>query len=133
MKFVMTVIIVVGLSLGAWQIYKYWGNYKGSDATETAAAAPPVAGDSLPGLPQNLETTYQASRQRGVTGLRDFLNEYGKSVSDPRLASIQLDYVVLVASGNPAEARRVFALVKSRIQPDSPVYPRFQQLQKTYE
>jgi len=134
MKFLITALVVLGLSIGAWQVYQFWGKYRGSDtASETAAPPPQINGDSLPGMPQSLEQTYQASRQRGITGLRDFLKEYGNSVSDPRLASIQLDYVLLVAPGNPAEARRVFALVKNRTQPDSPVYPRVQQLEKTYE
>jgi len=133
MKFILAVVVVIGLALGAKQIYQYWGKYKDTNAQPEATYTPPPASDSLPGMTQDLEQTYQASKQRGVAGLRDFLTEYGKSVSDPRLASIQLDYVVLVASSDPTEARRVFALVKSRVQPDSPVYGRVQQLEKTYE
>jgi hypothetical protein len=132
-KFIIAVVVVVGLALGAWQIYEYWGKYKGDNAPTATTYTPPPESDSLSGMPQNLEQTYQASKQRGVTGIRDFLTEYGKTVSDPRLASIQLDYVVLIASSNPSEARRVFALVKGRVQPDSPVYSRVQQLEKTYE
>ena len=133
MKFIMALIVIIGLALGAYQIYEYWGKYKNPDATQTPAYTPPPPSDSLSGMPQNLEGTFQASRARGVTGLHDFLTEYGKSVSDPRLASIQLDYVLLVAPSNPAEAKRVFAQVKSRVQPDSPVYGRVQELEKTYE
>lgn len=133
MKFLMGVLVVVGLAMGAYQIYQYWGKYKTDDATVAAAAPQETSGDNLPGLPSNLEPIFQASKQRGVTGLRDFLKEYGNSISDPRLGWIQLDYVVLVASSNPTEARRVFSLVKTRIQPDSPVYSRVQQLAKTYE
>jgi len=44
-----------------------------------------------------------------------------------------LDYVLVAAPGDPAEARRVFAQVKARLTPRSPVYPRMKQLEKTYE
>ena len=133
-KFLITALVILGLSMGGYQIYQFWGKYRGSDTSSQAAPPPPeVNGDSLAGMPQDLEPTYQASRQRGVTGLHDFLTEYGNRLSDPRLGWIQLDYVVLVAPGNPAEARRVFGLVKGRTQPDSPVYSRVQQLEKTYE
>jgi hypothetical protein len=44
-----------------------------------------------------------------------------------------LDYVVLVAKDDPAEARRVFTRVKTRTSTTSPVYPRIESLAKTYE
>ena len=135
MKFVLTVIIIVGLSLGAWQIYQYWGTFKNKETQSTAPAAPQASfgGAGLPGMPSRLESALDASEQRGANGLRDFLTTYGKTINDPRLAWIQLDYVVLVASSDPAEARRVFGLVKSRTGTDSPVYSRVKQLEKTYE
>ena len=132
MKFVIAVIIIVGLSLGAWQIHHYWGTSQES-APPPAAPAPEVNGDELPGLPARLEPVLEAARQRGATGLHDFLRNNGKMVEDPRLAWIQLDYVLLVAPSDPAEARKVFAKVKERLSPDSPVYPRMKQLEKTYE
>ena len=84
-------------------------------------------------MPPRLQGILDASEQRGATGLHDFLTTYGKTIADPRLAWIQLDYVVLVAESNPGEARRVFGQVKSRIGADSPVYNRIKQLEKTYE
>ena len=132
-KFLISVVVVVGLCMGAYQIYEYWGQHKNADSTQQVYTPPTVAGDDLRGMPQNLEPIYQSSKQRGVAGLRDFLTIYGKSISDPRLGWIQLDYVILVAQNDPSEAKRVFNQVKNRIQPDSPVYARVQQLQKTYE
>lgn len=58
---------------------------------------------------------------------------YRRTVADPRLASIELDYVVLVAREDIAEARKVFAQVKQRTPPASLVYPRIKQLEKTYD
>jgi len=54
-------------------------------------------------------------------------------VEDPRKAWIELDFCVAVAREDPAEARRVFAAVKERIGPASPVWPRMKELEKTYE
>jgi hypothetical protein len=121
------------LSLGAYQLYEYWGKFKPAETAPTEAAAPQVSGQELPGLLPRLQPILDTAQQRGAPGLRDFLNTYGNTVADPRLAWIQLDYVVLVAQNNPAEARRIFAKVKSRVTPSSPVYPRVQQLEKTYD
>ncbi len=134
MKFVITVIIIIGLSLGAWQIYQYWGKFKEQEAPPVSSGPAPISsGQELPGMPARLQGTLDASQQRGAAGLRDFLTTYGKTIADPRLAWIQLDYVVLVAQSNPAEARKVFAQVKNRVAAGSPVYNRIKQLEKTYE
>ena len=134
MKFVLAVIIIVGLSLAAWQIYKYWGTFHKQDQSSAPAAAPAVtSGQQLPGMPSRLESVLSGAQERGASGLRDFLATYGKSIADPRLAWIQLDYVVLVAPSDLAQARKVFGQVKSRIGPESPVYNRVQQLEKTYD
>ena len=134
MKFIIGLIIVVGLSLGGYQLYEYWGKFKEPEAEPVAAApAIPNSGDQLPGLLPRLQPVLETAQKRGAAGLRDFLATYGNAVADPRLAWIQLDYVVLVAQNDPAEARRVFAKVKSRVSSNSPVYPRVQQLEKTYD
>ena len=135
MKFLISVVIVVGLSLGVWQIHQFWVKTQGPVQTVPGAPSAPViaSGDQLPGLPPKLQPVLEAAQQRGAAGLRDFLAANGKNVADPRLAWIQLDYVLVVAQSDPAEARKVFAQVKQRLTPASPVYTRMQQLEKTYE
>ena len=54
-------------------------------------------------------------------------------VQDPRKAWIELDYCVLVSREDLSEARRVFAEVKKRTPPSSPVWPRVKDLEKVYE
>jgi len=44
-----------------------------------------------------------------------------------------LDYIVLISSTNPQEARRLFTVVKQRTPTNSPVYPRVKLLEKTYQ
>jgi len=87
----------------------------------------------LPGLPANLEASLQVAQKQGVVGMRNWLNLYRRYVSDPRLAEIELDYVVLISSTNPQEARRLFTVVKQRTPTNSPVYARVKRLEKTYQ
>lgn len=136
MKLVLTALILVGLILGAYQLWEYWGHFKPNDSSSnqsSAAAAPIVSDSSLPGMPPRLEPYLEGARQRGAQGLHDFLLTYGKTIGDPRLGNIELDYAVLVAKDNPTEARKVFARVKARTSQTSPIYPRIQLLEKTYE
>jgi len=135
MKFLVGLVIVVGLSLGVYQFYQYWGTYQDKSATTTTTAPAPVevSGDQLPGLPPALGGPLQSAEQNGAAALRVFLAEHGKEIKDPRLAWIELDYVVLAGTSDPGEARRVYAKVKGRLTPGSPVYSRLKQLEKTYE
>jgi len=134
MKFLITVVIVVALSLGVWQIHQLWEKSQEPPRAALAPAPETVSnGEQLPGLPLKLQPALEAAQQRGAAGLRDFLAVNGRNVADPRLAWIQLDYVLVVAQSDPAEARKVFAQVKARLKPDSPVYARMKQLEKTYD
>jgi hypothetical protein len=133
MKFLIALVIIVGLGLGAWQLNNYWGTFKPKDASSAPQPPPEIPDDQLSGMLPSLQPALNAARERGAPGLRDFLTTYGNTISDPRRASIELDYAVLVAPSNPSEARRVFAKVKGRVQSNSPVYNRMKQLEKTYE
>jgi hypothetical protein len=134
MKALITLLIAAGLALGAWQVSHYLGKSLDLQQAVPAPAPEPASGGGpLPGLPPKLQPALEAAQQRGAAGLRDFLAANARNVADPRLASIQLDYVLVVAPSDPAEARRVFAQVKGRLTPASPVYTRMKQLEKTYE
>ena len=133
MKFLVGLIIVVGLAIGAWQLYEYWGQFKEKEPVAAAPAPPDVSGDQLPGMLPKLQPVLEIAQRRGAAGLHDFLTMYGNTINDPRRAWIELDYVVLLAQSSPGEARQEFAKVKSRVQPGSPVYNRVKQLEKTYE
>jgi hypothetical protein len=129
-------IIVVGLSLGGYQLYNYWGKFKDKNdsvATAPALPPPPSSGDQLAGLPPKLQPLLDIAQSRGAVGLHDFLAKYGAKIADPRKAWIELDYVVLLAQSSPGEARRKFQDVKSRVPQNSPVYSRIKELEKTYE
>ena len=127
-------LIIVGVLYGGWNLFLYWDkvkNEKESIRKEEAAAM--VTENSLPGLPYALEQGLQAARRQGAVGLKNWIKTYGNSVQDPRKAWIELDYCVMIARDDPAEARRVFASVRERTGPASPVWQRIKQLAPTYE
>ena len=130
MKAFIVIFIVLGLGFGGWKIWDYW---KTKEAEEARQNNPQVKPDELPGLPYQLKDSLAKAQAGGAKHLKAWLDMYGKSVQDPRLASIQLDYVLLVARDDPAEARRIFADVKKRTPANSPVYARIKQLEPTYQ
>ena len=131
---VIAALIIVLVLYGVWELFKYWEQVKNEEETnQKREVAAQVMGDQLQGLPYQLENSFQTARRKGAAGLRTWLKTYGQSVADPRKAWIELDFCVAVARQDPAEARRVFAGVKGRLDPSSPVWPRVQQLEKTYE
>jgi hypothetical protein len=127
-KFIIVIAIIAAAGVFGWKI-------SNDSTTAPVTEAPPprqVVGTDLPGMSPALETSLSAHQQRGAIGLRAFLDRYGTKIRDPRLAWIELDYVVLVARDNPVEAKRVFARIKKRIPSNSLVYPRVKQLEATY-
>jgi len=127
-------LIIVGVLYGGWQFFLYWEKVRNEEESQQKKdAAAMVIGDQLPGLAYQLEASLQAARKQGATGLRNWLKTHSQSVEDPRKAWIELDYCVAVSREDIAEAKRVFAKVKERIGPASPVWPRMKQLQTTYE
>ena len=135
MKILIAIAIIVAAAMGGWEIYSYWLDVKEKERVKhkTEVVQQEVAATQLPGMVPQLEPILETAKRQGAVGLRRFLNQYGKTIADPRLASIELDYVVLVANDNPAEARKTFARVKQRIARESPVHARVKQLEKAYQ
>ncbi|HVV71523.1 MAG TPA: hypothetical protein VHI52_08500 [Verrucomicrobiae bacterium] len=131
---VISVLILAAALYGGWELFFYWEKVKNQEETQKKQDASEVTmGDSLPGMPYQLEPSLKAAQDRGAGGLKNWLDAYGTNVVDPRKAWIQLDYCILVSRENPAEARRVFAEVKARTAPTSPVWPRIKRLERTYQ
>ena len=132
-KVIAAFIIIVAL-WGGWELFLYWDQVKNEEATkQKQEAAAMEVGDQLPGMSYKLDASLAAARKQGAVGLKNWLKTYSQSVEDPRKAWIELDYCVAVARQDPAEAKRVFAQVKERTPPSSPVWPRMKQLEKAYE
>lgn len=125
-------ILVVLVLYGASKFNHYWQSVKAKQE-QSDSAGQPASNGPLPGLPPTLESSLQTAQKQGASGLKAWLKQYRSYVQDPRLAQIELDYVVLVATSDRAEAQRVFDGVKGRVQPGSPMYDRVKKLERTYQ
>jgi|ERR1041385_804532 hypothetical protein len=131
MKVLISILLIIGVIWVAVKIFNYWEDVGAEKVAQQKAAT--VTPASLAGLPRDLEPSLKEAQQAGARDLRNWLKAHRQEVQDPRLAWIELDYVVLVARENPEEAKQVFAAVKERIGSDSPVYQRVKNLEKTYQ
>lgn len=134
MKAVIAIVIVALLGFAGFKVWEYW-TQTGQDKPLGGNPAGEVRPESLQGLPAQLESRLQEAKGRGPDAFKEFIDSIRKSplVKDPRLAWIELDYVVMIAAKDPSEAKRLFAKVKERTPPESPVYPRIKSLEKTFE
>ena len=140
-------LLIIGTALWVGrQIHDAWLRVKASDkkqdTTEVQKAVPASPGSRgavvappapLTGLPEALEAGLQDAQKQGAVPLKQWLDQHRRQIADPRLASIELDYVLLVGTQNRGEARRVLVELSLRLSPDSPVYSRFKKLKETYE
>lgn len=129
-----TAFIIIVVCYCGYHLFRYWESVKNEEANQKQEAANfAIQGETLPGLPYQLVDSLRVAQQRGFAAMREWLKTYGSLVQDPRKAWIEMDYCVAISREDPAEARRIFKLVKDRTPPDSPVWPRVKQLEKTYE
>jgi hypothetical protein len=127
-------LAIVLVLFGGWNLFLYWDKINHEkDLQEKAEREKQITEDSLPGLPWQLGQSLLEARQKGGEGLRQWLKDFGNKVQDPRKAWIELDYCLMIARTDLGEARRVYAEVKARTPPTSPVYGRVTQLAKTYD
>ena len=129
-KFFITVVLV-GAAIWLGLQFKHYANKsmkEPASQNETGRFTP----GKLPGLPAELEASLETAKRGGAEGLRNWMAQHRAQVEDPRLAELDLDYVVLVGPTDPAEAKRVLAALKERVPASSPLAKRRQQLEKAY-
>jgi hypothetical protein len=135
----------MGAIWGGKNLLSYYSNFREQDShpastyepatpskPQSGAASTQVRAEDLPGLPSTFEASLQKAQSQGAAAMKEWLRLYRAYASDPRLAWIELDYVILLSREDPGEARRVFQSVKSRVSHTSPVYERVKKLEKTY-
>lgn len=130
--------ILVGVSLFMWVAGIYDRTARQPSVVEESVPSAPGGGvvvpsDQLPGLPPPLEASLRAAQDQGVEELGKWLKQFGRQVQDPRLAAIELDYVVLLNLKDHKAARDRFIQVATRIQPGSPVFERIRKLAPAYD
>lgn len=129
-----SVFLVVLVCFVGYRLFVYWDKVQSEQdlRDKEEARRRIVDPNALPGLPWELSDSLNAVRTDGA-GLRRWLQAHQGRVQDPRLAWIQLDFVELIGRDSPNEAREVFNQVKPRIETNSPIYPRIQRLEKTFQ
>lgn len=135
MKALVRLLILAALVFGAYKLWEYYDRARKEREASRPEAIAGENGEKLPGLAPGLEASLQQAKAQGAEALKMWIEQQQKrkALHDPRLAWIELDYVVLVYSRDPVEARKVFAAVKQRLPPESPVCRRIKVLEKTYE
>jgi len=137
MSAIIRLLIIALVFYGLVKLFHFLETVKPPPSSQVENEAETVKSKSkaatvLPGLPPNFEASLETAQKEGAPGLKRWLDRYRSYVQDPRLASIELDYAVLVGAVNREEARRVFRAVKQRVPPDSPVYPRIKKLEAAH-
>jgi hypothetical protein len=131
-KLIGLLILLVAVFCG-WKLFNYYAaEEKDQRSQQERTAALNVVPEQLSGLPQNLEASYAAAKDQYST-LKAWIKLHAAQVQDPRRASIELDYCSMLARENPAEARRVFASVKERTGPTSPIWGRVKSMEKSFQ
>jgi len=136
MKVAIGILIVLIVVIGGYKLFEHWEAVKERRVLdERAARGADINPDNLPGLPWQLVPKLADAKQAGPASVKNFI-EYCKrlpDVKDPRLAWIELDYVVMITSTDPVEAKKIFQAVKKRTPEDSPIQPRLKAMAKNYE
>lgn len=87
----------------------------------------------LPGLPQQLQASYDVVIDKDAATLEAWLKMYRPYVKEPKLSEIELDYIVKVGRTDPPQARKLFSEVAAKNGPSSPLRDRIDTLSKTYQ
>jgi hypothetical protein len=133
MKVIIAIAVLLGVLVGGWQLWEYWDkvNREKQQAKEEAGQLPDFR--SFEGLPFQLEPSLEEAKRRGPDTFKQWLEHNRPVIKDPRLAAIELEYVITITGSSPVEAKRLFAEVKGRVPESSPLYKRIQAMEKTYQ
>lgn len=136
MKALIGILIALVVGMGAYRIYDHWEKVKERRVLdERAARGADINPDQLPGMPWQLVQKLREAQSADAATFKRFIDSCKNypDVKDPKLAWVELDYVVMISAKDPVEAKKIFQEVKKRTPEDSPIYPRIKALEKNYE
>ena len=137
MKALISILIALAVGYAGYKIYEHWENIKEQRVLEDKASkGADIDPDQLPGLPSYLQSKLREVQKFGDPAVfKRFIDscKTQPGVRDPRLAWMELDYVVMISATDPVTAKKIFRAVKKRTPEDSPIYPRIKSLAKTYD
>ena len=135
MKVLISILIVLAVIFTGYKLVVYYDEVENEKAKADQAAKAEVRPESLEGLPSQYEKFLREAQAKGAGPFKEWIDQAKQAglVRDPRLAWIELDYVLMIVLENPVEAKKVFNAVKGRVPEHSPVYPRIKSLEKTFQ
>ena len=131
-KVIWALIIAVVVFIG-YRIYLHWAVVQEESGGQKEVPVMNVSGDALPGMPSHLDAGCRAAKDKSPAAFRAWFTANEKQLADPRKAWIELDLCVAIRRDNPAEAKQIYARVKKRVPPSSPVWPRLKELEKAFQ
>ncbi len=127
------VLIIVVVAYIGYLLFQQWDQARLEHAGQKPEQAAALAsGDSLAGMPPQLDASYRTAKGNGPAAFRAWFAANEKLLADPRKAWIELELCVAMTRENPAEAKKIYAVVKGRVPPSSPVYGKVKELEKTF-
>ena len=135
MKVLISILIVLVVIFTGYRLIVYWEEVENKKDLEKKAASAQINPRTLDGLSSRFENSLSEAKSKGAAQFGDWI-EQAKQASiakDPRLAWIELDYVLMVVLEDPVKAKKVFLDVQGRTPENSPVYKRVQSMKKTFE
>jgi hypothetical protein len=134
MKAVIWIAVIICVFLGIYKLWEYWDTMDKQRALELQRASQVFNGDRLPGMASyQLEGALAEAKTAGPAGVKNFIQKYRKSIQDPRLGWIELEYALSIATQDAVEAKKIYLSVKERIPPDSPLYKKIKEMEKAFE
>lgn len=135
MKILISILIVLGVIFTGWKLVEYWGQVETEEARKEEQANAKINPSRLEGLSKEYERKMNNARKKGSNTFKDWIDQAKSAgiLKDPRLAWVELDYVVMIIGEDPVKAKKIYLDVKKRLSEDSPVYPRLKSLSETFE
>jgi hypothetical protein len=135
MKVLISILVVLGVVFTGYKLVVYWDEVEHEKERNQEQAEALVRPEKLDGLPREYEKSLRDAQAKGAGSFMEWIEKAKQAgiVKDPRLAWIELDYVLKAALEDPIQAKKVFNEVKARVPENSPVYPRIKSLEKTFE
>lgn len=127
------IFIILIVAYVGYLLFQKWDEARLEQYNQSKNPPAVVTGESLPGMPYQLETSLRTAKERGATFFKEWFVANERNMADPRKAWIELELCMALSRDNPAEAKRIYAGVKSRVLPSSPVWTKLKQLEKTFE
>jgi 4-amino-4-deoxy-L-arabinose transferase-like glycosyltransferase len=127
------VFIILIVAYVGYLLFQKWDEARLEQYNQSKLQPAAVTGESLQGMPYQLEPTLRAAKDKGSAAFQAWFTANERNLADPRKAWIELELCMALSRDNPAEAKKIYAAVKSRVPPSSPVFPKLKSLEKAFE